>query len=120
MKRHSRGSAVNFETVFTSSIGIVIQVTAAELTIQHPLDGFPLRNGTYSSTYAMVNTSTVTGLWEYNWDSSPSAAGTVWWNIQPASTAAVAKGGRFEILSNPAATWVRAPSSLAANDEIVP
>jgi hypothetical protein len=117
MKRHFRGSNINFEAVFTSTAGVVQQVTAATLTIQAPLDGFPHFNGSHTTSFSMTNTSTVTGTWEYNWDSTPSAAGTVWWNIQPASTAGKSKSGRFEILSNPAATWVHAPSSLAANDE---
>ena len=117
MKTHDRGSYINFETVFTSTTGAIMQVTAAELTIQHPLDGFPFHNGTYTSTYAMTLTSTVTGQWEYNWDSSPSAGGTVWWNIQPGSSLGKAKSGKFEIISNPAARWARGPSSLGANDE---
>lgn len=117
MKTHYRGSAVNFEAVFTSSDGTIQQVTAATLTIQHPLDGYPLYNGTYTSTYAMVNTSTETGQWEYNWDSAPSGNGVVWWNIQPASTQGVSKSGRFMVKSNPAARWVLGPSSPASNDE---
>ena len=117
MRIHYRGSAINFESIFTSSDGSVIQTTAAELTIQHPLDGFPLWNGTYTSTYAMVNTSTVTGTWEYNWDSSPSGQGEVSWHIAPASTEGVTKSGKFLVKSRPAATWRYGPSTIAANDE---
>jgi hypothetical protein len=117
MKRHYRGSIVNFESVFTSTAGAIQQVTAATLTIQHPLDGFPLWNGTHSTSYDMTNVSTATGQWEYNWDSTPSAGGTVWWNIQPASSLGVSKSGKFEVISGPAATWVHGPSTVAANDE---
>lgn len=117
MKTKARGSNINFEAVFTSTAGVVQQVTAATLTIQHPLDGFPHYNGTHTTSFDMTNTSTVTGVWEYNWDSTPSAAGLVSWYIQPASTEAVAKNGRFQIKSNPAATWVHGPSSVGANDE---
>jgi hypothetical protein len=117
MKTHYRGSAINFETQFTSTSGVILQVSAATLTVQHPLDGFPLWNGTNSTSYSMVNTSTVTGTWEYNWDSTPSAGGYVTWNIQPASTVGVSKSGAFLIKSNPAATWVHGPSTIASNDE---
>ena len=103
--------------VFTSSGGSIVQTTAAELTIQHPLDGFPMHNGTYTSTYAMTNASTVTGLWTYNWDSSASGPGTVYWNIRPGSTNGVSKSGRLQVLSNPAASWILGPSSVGANDE---
>jgi hypothetical protein len=117
MRTHSRGSQVNFEVQFTSTAGVIQPVTAATLTIQHPLDGFPLINGTYTATYDMTNTSTVTWMYEYNWDSSPSAEGTVFWNIVPVSTAAVARGGNFRVRSNPAATWLNGPSTVTANDE---
>jgi hypothetical protein len=117
MKTHHRGSYINFESQFTSSAGTILQVTAATLTVQHPLDGFPLWNGTHTTSYTMTNTSTVTGTWEYNWDSTPSAGGYVAWNIQPASTVGVSKSGSFLLKSNPAATWVHGPSTLEANDE---
>lgn len=117
MKRHYRGSNINFEAVFTSTAGVIQQVTAASLTIQHSLDGFPHYNGTHTTTYSMTNVSTVTGQWEYNWDSTPSAGGPVFWNIQPASTVGKSKSGQFEIISNPAATWLHGPSSASANDE---
>jgi hypothetical protein len=117
MKTHHRGSAINFESVFTSSAGTILQVTAATLTIQHPLDGFPLWNGTHTTTYSLTNTSTVTGTWEYNWDSSPSAGGVVSWHIIPASTIGVTKSGQLYIKSGPAATWVHGPSTITANDE---
>ncbi len=117
MKQHFRGSQINFETQFTTTSGTILQVDAASLTIQHPLDGFPLWNGTHSTSYAMTNTSTVTGTWEYNWDSTPSGKGTVYWNIIPTSSVAVARSGRFEIKSNPAATWLNGPSTVTANDE---
>lgn len=120
MKRVYRGSNVNFEAVFTSTGGVIQQVTAATLTIQHPLDGFPIYNGTHTTSYTMTNTSTVTGVWEYNWDSTPSCKGPVFWNIQPASTVGKSKSGQFEVVSNEAATWVHAPSTLSANDETYP
>jgi hypothetical protein len=117
MRTHSRGSAINFEAVFTSSVGTILQVTAATLTVQHPLDGFPLMNGTYTASYDMVNTSTVTGTWEYNWDSTPAADGVTSWYIRPASTVGVTKNGRFYVKSNPAASWLHGPSTVTANDE---
>jgi hypothetical protein len=120
MKTHYRGSAINFETVFTSSAGSILQVDSATLTIQHPLDGFPLWNGTHTTSYSMTNTSTVSGEWEYNWDSSACSDGTVSWFIQPESTEAVTKSGRFYVKSGPAATWVLGPSTVSANDETVP
>jgi hypothetical protein len=120
MKTHNRGSNVNFESVFTSSAGVILQVTAATLTIQHPLDGFPLWNGTHTTSYSMTNVSTVSGEWEYNWDSSACSDGTVSWFIQPGSTEAVTKSGRFYVKSGPAATWVLGPSTVSANDETVP
>lgn len=117
MKTHNRGSQINFEVQFYSTANVIQQVTAATLTIQHPLDGFPLWNGTHTTSYSMTNTSTVTGTWEYNWDSTPSAGGYVSWNVLPGSTAAVAKSGTFLIKSNPAATWLHGPSTIAASDE---
>lgn len=119
MRKVSRGSAVNFETVFTSSDGTVLQVSSATLTVQHPLDGSPLWNGTHTTEYSMTNTSTTDGTWEYNWDSSPSGAGYVSWHIRSASTVGVTKNGKFEIISGPAATWALGPSTVAANDETV-
>ena len=117
MRTHSRGSQINFEAQFTTTSGTILPVTAANLTIQHPLDGFPLWNGTHSTSYAMTNTSTVTHTFEYNWDSAPCAEGTVWWNIIPESSVAVAKSGNFRVKSNPAASWLNGPSTVAANDE---
>jgi hypothetical protein len=118
LKTHYRGSAINFETVFTTTSGTILQVTAATLTVQHPLDGFPLWNGTHTTSYSLTNTSTVTGTWEYNWDSSACSDGPVSWYIAPASTVAMAKQGRFYVKSGPAATWLYNPSSVAANDEM--
>jgi hypothetical protein len=117
LKTHYRGSIVNFEAVFTSTVGAIQQVTAATLTVTHPLDGFPLWNGTYTASYSMTNVSTATGQWEYNWDSTPSAGGTVSWNIQPASSVGVSKSGAFLVKSNPAASWLHGPSTVTANDE---
>jgi hypothetical protein len=117
LKTHYRGSIINFETVFTSTTGAIQQVTAATLTIQHPLDGFPLWNGTHTTSYAMTNVSTATGQWESNWDSVSAAGGIVSWNIQPASSLGVSKSGEFLIKSNPAATWLHGPSTVTANDE---
>jgi hypothetical protein len=117
MREHYRGAQINFEVQFTSTTGTVLPVTAATLTVQHPLDGFPLWNGTHTTTYTMTNTSTVTHTYEYNWDSSPSAGGTVYWNIVPASSVSVPKSGFFRIKSGPAATWLLGPSTVTANDE---
>jgi hypothetical protein len=117
MRQHIRGSKINFEAQFTSTTGTVQPVTAATLTIQHPLDGFPLYNGTHSTSYEMTETSTVTHTWEYDWDSSACADGYVSWYIIPGSSQPVAKSGRFQIKSGPAATWVHGPSTVAANDE---
>jgi hypothetical protein len=117
LKTHVRGSDINFEMVFKSSAGVIQQVTAATLTIQHPLDGYPLWDGTHTTSYTMTNASTATGQWEYSWDSTPSGGGMVYWNIQPASTVSVSKSGRFLIKSNPAATWLHGPSTVTANDE---
>lgn len=117
MKTVYRGSDVNFETVFTSTEGVIQQVTAATLTIKHPIDGYPLWDGTHTTTYSMTNASTANGQWEYRWDSSVSGDGYVFWHILPASTIGAAKSGRFLVKSNPAATWSMAPTSVAENDE---
>jgi hypothetical protein len=117
LKTHYRGSVINFESVFTTTAGTIMQVTSASVTIQHPLDGFPLWNGTHTTTYEMTNVSTVTGEWEYNWDSSPSADGPVSWHIIPAGTVAITKSGKFLVKSGPAATWYHGPSTVTANDE---
>jgi hypothetical protein len=117
LKIVDRGSEVNFETQFTTTAGTVLQTTGATLTIQYPLDGFPLINGTHSTSFAMTNASTVTGTWEYNWDSTPSAEGTVNWQIIPDSTPKVGKTGNFRVRSRGAATWVHGPSTVTANDE---
>ena len=117
MRTQYRGALVNFEVQFTSTTGTILPVTAATLTISHPLDGYPLWNGTHTTSYAMTNTSTVTGTWEYDWDSSACADGAVSWYIIPGSSVPVPKQGKFYIKSGPAATWLHGPSTVAANDE---